>query len=157
MPRAFIEIHASAGKLYLKLCPIVEISPTAPCPSALEQRPRVVLNHSQNRCQSDMDKFTLARLMGHSSPRVAERCYIHVTEPHVMTGFERFLNYHAGNRSDFREPVCGLLPDCRPNARSPKPTLYALQGLGSGRRGFSWQSLNFALVHRLENGQRRVR
>src|SRR5580700_10794833 len=24
--------------------------------------------------------------------------------------------------------------------------------LGSGRRGFSWQSLNFALVHRRENG-----
>jgi integrase len=48
------------------------------------------------RCaESGMDRFTLARLMGHSSPRVAERYYIHVTEPHVMTGFERFLNYHA--------------------------------------------------------------
>jgi integrase len=48
------------------------------------------------RCaESGMDKFTLARLMGHSSPRVAERYYIHVTEPHVMTGFERFLTYHA--------------------------------------------------------------
>jgi integrase len=47
-----------------------------------------------------MDKFTLARLMGHSSPRVAERYYIHVTEPHVMTGFERFLNYHAGKLVD---------------------------------------------------------
>jgi integrase len=50
------------------------------------------------RCaESGMDKFTLARLMGHSSPRVAERYYIHVTEPHVMTGFERFLSYHASN------------------------------------------------------------
>src|SRR5579864_9276494 len=46
------------------------------------------------RCaESGMDKFTLARLMGHSSPRVAEHYYIHVTEPHVMTGFERFLTY----------------------------------------------------------------
>jgi integrase len=46
------------------------------------------------RCaESGMDKFTLARLMGHSSPRVAERYYIHVTEPHVMTGFERFVSY----------------------------------------------------------------
>ena len=36
------------------------------------------------RCaESGMDKFSLARLMGHSSPRVAERYYIHVTEPHV--------------------------------------------------------------------------
>jgi integrase len=53
------------------------------------------------RCaESGMDKFTLARLMGHSSPRVAERYYIHVTEPHVMTGFERFLNYHAGKLVD---------------------------------------------------------
>ena len=48
------------------------------------------------RCaESGMDKFTLARLMGHSSPRVAERYYIHVTEPHVMTGFERFVSYHS--------------------------------------------------------------
>jgi integrase len=47
------------------------------------------------RCaESGMDRFTLARLMGHSSPRVAERYYIHVTEPHVMTGFERFSEYH---------------------------------------------------------------
>jgi integrase len=46
------------------------------------------------RCaESGMDKFALARLMGHSSPRVAERYYIHVTEPHVMTGFERFVSY----------------------------------------------------------------
>jgi integrase len=53
------------------------------------------------RCaESGMDKFTLARLMGHSSPRVAERYYIHVTEPHVMTGFERFLNYHASKLVD---------------------------------------------------------
>jgi len=48
------------------------------------------------RCaESGMDKFTLARLMGHSSPRVAERYYIHVTEPHVMTGFERFVSYQT--------------------------------------------------------------
>lgn len=48
------------------------------------------------RCaESGMDKFTLARLMGHSSPRVAERYYIHVTEPHVMTGFERFVSYQS--------------------------------------------------------------
>lgn len=33
--------------------------------------------------------------MGHSSPRVAERYYVHVTEPHVMTGFERFVTYQA--------------------------------------------------------------
>jgi integrase len=44
---------------------------------------------------SGMDKFTVARLMGHSSPRVAERYYIHVTESHVMTGFERFATYQA--------------------------------------------------------------
>jgi hypothetical protein len=42
-----------------------------------------------------MDKFTLARLMGHSSPRISERYYIHIAEPHVMSGVERFLNYHA--------------------------------------------------------------
>src|SRR5204862_8048771 len=47
-----------------------------------------------------MDNFTRARLMGHSSPRVAEGDCIHVTEPHVMTGFERFLNYHASKLVD---------------------------------------------------------
>jgi integrase len=48
------------------------------------------------RCaESGMDKFALARLMGHSSPRVAERYYIHVTEPHVMTGFEKFSQYQG--------------------------------------------------------------
>jgi integrase len=43
--------------------------------------------------EAGMDKYTVARLMGHSSPRVAERYYIHVTEPHVASGFERFLTY----------------------------------------------------------------
>ena len=47
-----------------------------------------------------MDKFTLARLMGHSSPRVAERYYVHVTEPHVTAGFERFMKYQAGKMID---------------------------------------------------------
>ncbi len=40
-----------------------------------------------------MDKFSVARPMGHSSPHVAERYYIHVTEPHVTAGFECFLGY----------------------------------------------------------------
>jgi len=53
------------------------------------------------RCaESGMDKFTLARLMGHSSPRVAERYYIHITESHVTTGFERFLRYHSAKLLD---------------------------------------------------------
>lgn len=43
--------------------------------------------------ESGMDKYSVARLMGHSSPRVAERYYIHVTEPHVTSGFERFVTY----------------------------------------------------------------
>ena len=53
------------------------------------------------RCaESGMDKFSLARLMGHSSPRVAERYYIHVTEPHVTAGFGRFADYLAKNQVD---------------------------------------------------------
>ena len=51
------------------------------------------------RCaESGMDKFTLARLMGHSSPRIAERYYIHVTEPHVMAGVGRFHEYLAARQ-----------------------------------------------------------
>ena len=51
------------------------------------------------RCaESGMDKFTLARLMGHSSPRIAERYYIHVTEPHVTAGVGRFHAYLAARQ-----------------------------------------------------------
>lgn len=45
--------------------------------------------------QSGMDRFTLARLMGHSSPSVAARYYVHVTEMHVAAGFGRFVEYHT--------------------------------------------------------------
>ena len=48
------------------------------------------------RCaESGMDRFSLARLMGHSAPSVAERYYIHVTSTHVSANFEKFLQYHA--------------------------------------------------------------
>jgi len=56
--------------------------------------------------ESGMDKFSLARLMGHSAPRVAERYYVHMTEPHVMTGFEKFTAYQtAGFVNAIREPT----------------------------------------------------
>jgi integrase len=44
-----------------------------------------------------MDRFTLARLMGHSSPSVAARYYVHVTETHVAAGFGKFVEYHTRN------------------------------------------------------------
>jgi len=48
------------------------------------------------RCaESGMDRHTLAKLMGHSSPRITEKYYIHVTEPHISSGFERFMVYQA--------------------------------------------------------------
>jgi len=47
--------------------------------------------------QSGMDRFTLARLMGHSSPSVAARYYIHVTETHVAAGFGKFVEYQTEN------------------------------------------------------------
>lgn len=48
------------------------------------------------RCaEAGLDRFTVARLMGHSSPRVAERYYIHVTEQHVTAGFEKLVAYQA--------------------------------------------------------------
>jgi integrase len=43
--------------------------------------------------EADLDRYTIARLMGHSSPRLAERYYIHVGEPHVTSNFERFIGY----------------------------------------------------------------
>jgi integrase len=50
--------------------------------------------------ESGVDKFAVARLMGHSSPAVAERYYIHVTEPHVSAGFERFEAYRVKKTVD---------------------------------------------------------
>jgi integrase len=47
--------------------------------------------------QSGMDRLTLARLMGHSSPSVAARYYIHVTETHVADGFGKFVEYQTRN------------------------------------------------------------
>jgi integrase len=47
--------------------------------------------------QSGMDRFTLARLMGHSSPSVAARYYVHVTETHVAAGFGKFVEYQTRN------------------------------------------------------------
>lgn len=47
--------------------------------------------------QSGMDRYSLARLMGHSSPAVAARYYVHVTETHVAAGFGKFVEYQARN------------------------------------------------------------
>jgi integrase len=47
--------------------------------------------------QSGMDRFTLARLMGHSSPSVAARYYVHITESHVAAGFGKFVEYQTRN------------------------------------------------------------
>jgi hypothetical protein len=44
-----------------------------------------------------MDRFTLGRLMGHSSPAVAAKYYIHVTEPHIAAGFGKFVEYQTRN------------------------------------------------------------
>jgi len=50
--------------------------------------------------QSGMDRFTLARLMGHSSPSVTARYYIHVTETHVAAGFGRFIEYQRHHAAE---------------------------------------------------------
>lgn len=47
--------------------------------------------------QSGMDRFSLARLMGHSSPAVAARYYVHVRETHVAAGFGKFVEYQTRN------------------------------------------------------------
>lgn len=58
------------------------------------------------RCaESGMDRHTLAKLMGHSSPRITEKYYIHVTESHVSSGFERFMAYQAKQLGTTRSSV----------------------------------------------------
>ncbi len=43
--------------------------------------------------QSGMDRFTLCKFMGHSSPNVTSRYYIHVQESHTAVGFAKFAEY----------------------------------------------------------------
>jgi len=46
------------------------------------------------RCaMAGVDKFALCQLMGHSSPTVTEKYYIHITTEHVATGFGKFTEY----------------------------------------------------------------
>jgi integrase len=45
--------------------------------------------------QSGMDKYSLARLMGHSSPTIAAKYYIHIQESHTAIGFGKFAEYVA--------------------------------------------------------------
>ena len=77
------------------------------------------------RCaESGMDRHTLAKLMGHSSPRITEKYYIHVAEPHISSGFERFMAYQAkglgaGNPMDSgNRPALQL--DCSLQIQSPR-------------------------------------
>jgi integrase len=43
--------------------------------------------------QSGMDRFTLCKFMGHSSPAVTARYYIHIQESHTAVGFAKFAEY----------------------------------------------------------------
>ena len=63
--------------------------------------------------QSGMDRFTLARLMGHSSPSVATRYYIHVTETHIAAGFVSSWNtklamWQRGSQPPFPNQQSGI-------------------------------------------------
>jgi integrase len=58
--------------------------------------------------QSGMDRYSLARLMGHSSPAVAIRYYVHVTETHVAAGFGKFVEYQTRN---IAEGIAAAFPE----------------------------------------------
>lgn len=74
--------------------------------AGLERFPFYCWRHTfGTRCaESGMDRHTLAKLMGHSSPRITEKYYIHVTEPHISSGFERFREYQAKRLEAIRVP-----------------------------------------------------
>jgi hypothetical protein len=62
--------------------------------------PAVSLSKLRTFVCSKLDTFSGRPSWGTVLPGVAERYYIHVTETHVMTGRERFPNYHAGKLMD---------------------------------------------------------
>jgi integrase len=55
--------------------------------------------------EAGLDPYSIASLMGHSSPRLAERYYIHVTQPHVSRNFERFIKYQDQRLKSLPEPI----------------------------------------------------
>ena len=61
----------------------------------LKRFPIYTLRHTfGTRCaESGVDRYTLARWMGHSSPTITARYYVHVTEAHEAAGFEKFIQY----------------------------------------------------------------
>lgn len=68
----------------------------AACRTArLKRFPIYTFRHTfGTRCaESGVDRYTLARWMGHSSPTVTARYYVHVTEAHEAAGFEKFIQY----------------------------------------------------------------
>ncbi len=60
------------------------------------------------RCaENGVDRFALARLMGHSNPRTAEKYYIHVTEGHVAHGFGVFNSRHETKVAEAQAATAG--------------------------------------------------
>lgn len=45
--------------------------------------------------RAGVDKFALCRLLGHSSPAIAEKYYIHTTAAHVAEGFGKFDTFNS--------------------------------------------------------------
>jgi integrase len=45
--------------------------------------------------QSGMDRFTLCKFMGHSSPAITAKYYIHIQESHTAVGFAKFAEYQG--------------------------------------------------------------
>jgi integrase len=53
------------------------------------------------RCaEAGVDRYTLARWMGHANPNIAARYYVHVSERHEQAGFEKFVQYSEKLRSE---------------------------------------------------------
>jgi integrase len=58
------------------------------------------------RCaESGVDKYTLARWMGHSSPSVTARYYVHISERHELAGFEQFVEHTERLRAEAFRPA----------------------------------------------------
>lgn len=58
--------------------------------------------------QSGMDRFTLCKFMGHSSPAATARYYIHIQESHTAVGFAKFVEYQERG---FAEGIKEAFPD----------------------------------------------
>jgi len=69
---------------------------------------------ASRNARAGVDKFALCRLLGHSSPSVAERYYIHATAAHVAECFGKFDSFNSSELLKLQTQDQNVTPNVTP-------------------------------------------